>query len=343
AIAIVLAAFNLAENTYEVRNPLAGLKKPPTRPRLQSFAPDDEQALYGAAAEPFRDFLFVAIHAGLRPFCELARLTAGDVIETERGMMWRVYSSKTRKIPVRKEVADLVRKLLKANPRDPVAPLFANPQGKRWRKPTAGQYFRSIRRKLDWDQYPLRKQYTCYTCRHTFAHRMLSGYWNGGTGGYNEDMAESGNQNHSSGTEVKRFRCAILPVFAVIFCLGMLLGFVMIVIKDGVALLDGRVIANTILVGAVFCLFISTFIVFCIPVIVTPAQLAAPNWRGDYEAVAWEDIRTIKRFNFLGLRYLIINGRILLPLFLANYGGFLDMVKAHARREGHPLVEALDR
>ncbi|MBL8792359.1 MAG: hypothetical protein JNM56_00490, partial [Planctomycetia bacterium] len=36
AIAIVLAAFNLAENTYEVRNPLAGLKKPPTRPRLQS-------------------------------------------------------------------------------------------------------------------------------------------------------------------------------------------------------------------------------------------------------------------------------------------------------------------
>jgi len=53
AIAIVLAAFNLAEDTHEVRNPLAGLKKPPARPRLQSFAPDDEQAIYGAAAESF--------------------------------------------------------------------------------------------------------------------------------------------------------------------------------------------------------------------------------------------------------------------------------------------------
>lgn len=55
-IAIVLAAFNLAEDMHDVRNPLAGLKKPPARPRLQSFSPDDEQALYGAADEPFRRF-----------------------------------------------------------------------------------------------------------------------------------------------------------------------------------------------------------------------------------------------------------------------------------------------
>jgi len=193
AIAIVLAAFNLAEDNHEVRNPLVGLKKPPPRPRLQSFAPDDEQALVGAAAVPFRQFLFAAIHTGLRPFCELARLTAADVIETERGMMWRVYSSKTRKtrkIPVRKEVADRVRTLLKAGPRDPGAPLFANPQGKRWRKPTGGKYFRRIRHQLGWDQDPVRKRYSCYTCRHTFAHRMLSGYWNDGAGCSIETLAE---------------------------------------------------------------------------------------------------------------------------------------------------------
>ena len=41
---------------------------------------------------------------GLRPFCELATITADDIEETPRGTMWRVYSSKTkktRKIPVR--------------------------------------------------------------------------------------------------------------------------------------------------------------------------------------------------------------------------------------------------
>jgi len=141
----------------------------------------------------------------------------------------------------------------------------------------------------------------------------------------------------------KRFRCAILPVFAAIYCLGMLLGLAMIVIKDGVALLDARVIASVLLVGAAFCLFISTIMVFCIPVIVTPTHLAATNWWGDYEAVAWEGIRTVKRINFLGLRYLIVNGSILVPLFLADREGFLEAVKTHAQVENHPLVQALDR
>ena len=37
---------------------------------------------------------------------------------------------------------------------------------------------------------PVRKHYSCYTCRHTFAHRMLSGYWNGGVGCSIETLAE---------------------------------------------------------------------------------------------------------------------------------------------------------
>ncbi len=54
-------------------------------------------AHYGAADECFRDFLFAALHTGLRTFCELAKVTADDVEESPRGMMWRVYSSKTKK------------------------------------------------------------------------------------------------------------------------------------------------------------------------------------------------------------------------------------------------------
>jgi len=193
AIAVVLAAFNLAQEMHDVRNPLAGLKKPPAQPRLQSFSPDDEQAIYGAADEPFRKFLFAALHTGLRPFCELARLTGDDVIETERGVMWRVYSSKTRKtrkIPVRTEVAKLTREMLRTCPRGSGVPLFRNPQGNRWLKPTGGDPFRRIKRQLGWDQDPVRKKFSCYTCRHTFAHRMLSGYWNNGAGCSIETLAE---------------------------------------------------------------------------------------------------------------------------------------------------------
>ena len=128
ALTIVLAALNHARDVHDVPHRLKGLKKPPSRPRLHSLSEQDEAALYEATDEVFGDFLFAAIHTGLRPFCELARLTADDVVETERGMMWRVYASKTkktRKIPVRIEVAELTRTLMKTAPLGGGNPLTA--------------------------------------------------------------------------------------------------------------------------------------------------------------------------------------------------------------------------
>ena len=116
---------------YDVPNPLRGLKKPPQRPRLHSFTDEEEQAVYSATDEPFRNFLFAAVHTGLRPFCELARLTVEDVVETNRGIMWRVYSSKTkktRKIPVREDVAKLTRRLIAEAPADADTTVFRNAQ-----------------------------------------------------------------------------------------------------------------------------------------------------------------------------------------------------------------------
>jgi len=192
-LAIVLAAFNHAEQQHDVPSPLKGLKKPTATPRLHSLSRDDEQALYNATDQPFHDFLFAAIHTGLRPFCELARLTAEDVVEAERGLMWRVYSSKTkktRKIPVRPEVAELTRKLLETAPRGSGVPLFRNSKSKPWKKVTGVMRFLNLRKKLGWEKDPVRKRYSCYSCRHTFAHRMLSGYWNGGVGCSVETLAE---------------------------------------------------------------------------------------------------------------------------------------------------------
>lgn len=192
-ITIVLAAFYHAEREHGVRNPLKGLKKPPSRPRLNSISPEDEQALYKAAEKPLRDLLFAAIYTGLRPACELAKLKPSDVIESPRGMMWRVYSSKTKKtrcIPVRPEVATLVRKLTKVRPTEAAVPLFRNHEGKPWKRPTLKAHFCALRKQLGWDDDPVRGRYTCYACRHTFAHRMLSGYWNTGAGCSIETLAE---------------------------------------------------------------------------------------------------------------------------------------------------------
>ena len=82
---------------FGMASPLTGLKKPSSSPRLHSLSADDEQTLYKATEPRFQEFLFPAIHTGLRPFCELAKLTADEVEEVERGMLWRVYASKTKK------------------------------------------------------------------------------------------------------------------------------------------------------------------------------------------------------------------------------------------------------
>ena len=192
-IAIILAAFNRAEEMYGVASPLKGLKKPASRPRLESFSQEDEKAIYGATEECFGSFLFAALHTGLRPFCELARIAADDVEEADRGMMWRVYSSKTkktRKIPVRPEVAHLARKLMKTAPKGSGLPLFRNTKGRPWKRMTGVVRFITIKKKLGWDKDPVKTRYSCYTCRHTFAHRMLSGYWADGVGCSIETLAE---------------------------------------------------------------------------------------------------------------------------------------------------------
>ena len=192
-ISVVMAAFNYSETMYGIANPLKGYKKPKAKPRLHSFSPEDEAAIYANTDEAFGNFIFAAIHTGLRPFSELARLTADDVLESERGMMWRVYATKTkrtRKIPVFPKVAKLTRKLMKTAPSGSQKPIFRNSQGNPWKRVAGVARFISLKKKLGWDQHPKKKDFSCYTARHSFAHRMLSGYWNGGVGCSIETLAE---------------------------------------------------------------------------------------------------------------------------------------------------------
>jgi integrase len=123
------------------------------KPRLQSISPADEQIIYANVEPQFRNFPFSALHTGLRPFCELAQVKAEHVEQTPPGMMWRVYSSKTkktRKIPVRPEVAKLVQQLIKDAPAGSGRPLFRNTKGNPWQRTAGVVRFLNLRKKLGW-------------------------------------------------------------------------------------------------------------------------------------------------------------------------------------------------
>ncbi len=192
-IGVVLAAFNFAESMYDMANPIKGYKKPRAQPRLHSISPEDEQIIYDNTDDAFGNFIFADMHTGLRPFCELAKITADDIEENERGMMWRVYSSKnkkTRKIPVQSEVATLTRTLMLTAPKGSGTPIFRNSRDGAWKKVAGVTRFLTLKKKLGWDKDKVKTRYSCYSCRHTFAHRMLSGYWNDGAGCSIEVLAE---------------------------------------------------------------------------------------------------------------------------------------------------------
>jgi hypothetical protein len=74
--------------------------------------------------------------------------------------------------------------------KDSGKPLFRNTKDKPWKGSNGVVRFIAIKRKLGWNLNPVKRNYSCYTCRHTFAHRMLSGYWNGGAGCSIETLAE---------------------------------------------------------------------------------------------------------------------------------------------------------
>ncbi len=80
AVTIVLAAFNHALDMSDVPHRLKGLKKPPSRPRLHSFSTEEEAAVYAATGECFHNFLFAAIHTGLR---RMALLTTKSLYRNE--------------------------------------------------------------------------------------------------------------------------------------------------------------------------------------------------------------------------------------------------------------------
>ncbi len=206
-MAMVIAAFNYAVKEEETlgASPISGLKKPAGFARVTYFKEDEitEVLEYcnrtpkkkAVSLSPIGEFFTALLLTGARPFSELAKVTADYVQETEKGMVIKLNAGtdadgnyrhkaakktgKDRIIYLFPDVEQVIRTLMLRFPKGSGIPLFRTPRHKTWKRCNGVQSFCTMKRNLGWDQDPEKKHLSLYTCRHTFAKRILSGYYTG--------------------------------------------------------------------------------------------------------------------------------------------------------------------
>lgn len=161
-------------------NPIRGVKVAKSRQRITYFTPEQEAALLQHARKPLRDFLRFCIRTGARP-SEAAKATVKHVHHEAKGLVIRFEASEVknkqkRTIYLAGEAADMVKDLLK---RHRSGALLRQRNGKGWTQRTLKPAFSRLKKRLKRHGVELDADATTYTCRHTFAKRILGGYWSG--------------------------------------------------------------------------------------------------------------------------------------------------------------------
>ena len=202
---IVSAALNHAVKEEELleSNPIAHLKKPAGFHRVTFFKEEGVQEVLQYFNRPAKwrtgsrrrvgEFFRMLLLTGARPFSELARITADNVQETDKGMIIRIKvgtdeygdyrhksakkTGKDRLIYLFPEAPKMIQSLIKEYPRGSGLVLFRTPRGQGWTRNNGVRSMCAMKKALGWDQDTEKKGHSMYTCRHTFAKRIMSGYW----------------------------------------------------------------------------------------------------------------------------------------------------------------------
>ena len=173
AIAAVKRAFSwaTAEGLLD-KNPVQGIKKPPTEKRDRILTREEREEILAAIKdEPFREFVSAMQETGCRP-SEISRVTAADV-NLDSGF-WVLKKHKTaaktgkpRVVYLTPAMVELSRKLIAKHPE---GPLFRGPRGGRpFTRNSIRCRFRRLREKL-----PHLAGVVAYSYRHTFATEALA-------------------------------------------------------------------------------------------------------------------------------------------------------------------------
>jgi integrase len=163
-------------------NPIKGYRTPKQRARVTYITPEQEAALCGAANPTLSIAIQVCIRTGARPGCEFARLTAAHVKDHGERMEWvfRPEESKTGHLRTLRiidpAIKEIVRLQIAAHPRGPI---FRNSVGKPWARELLTEKFRVTKNRLIKQGMEFDSDCCMYACRHTYAKRVLQGYWSG--------------------------------------------------------------------------------------------------------------------------------------------------------------------
>ena len=172
-------------------NPIKGYATPKPISRVTYITPEQESAILELANTPLATAIKICIRTGARPGCEFAALERRHVsLERPRGasgnleprMQWcfKEDESKTGKPRVLRirdpEVISLVEAAMAKNDAGPV---FRNTKGRPWTRESLSLGFRNLRKRLATLGIVLDDDSCMYSCRHTYAKRVLQGYWTG--------------------------------------------------------------------------------------------------------------------------------------------------------------------
>lgn len=125
----------------------------------------------------------ICIRTGARFGREFTELTSNHVIDEGHRMQW-VFAAeeiKTRRKRIIRitdaDVIEAVRERLAKTPDG--EPLFRNTKGQPWTRKNLSQRFRFLKKRLTAKGINLDDDACMYSCRHTYAKRILQGYWSG--------------------------------------------------------------------------------------------------------------------------------------------------------------------
>jgi hypothetical protein len=167
-------------------NPLKGYKVPRAIPRVTYISPEQELAVYQVVKPAFKIALKVCIRTGVRPGSEFAKLTAKHVKEDGERMQWvfRVRDHKTGHQTGRQrivwitdpEIIQITRQQIAEHPQ---GELFRNTKGDPWHRKSLESNFHRAKVRLQKKGIELDDDAVMYSCRHTYAKRVLQGHWTG--------------------------------------------------------------------------------------------------------------------------------------------------------------------
>jgi len=167
-------------------SPLKGYKTPRAISRITYITPEQESALYRTAKPAFALALKVCIRTGVRPGSEFAKLTAKHVKENGKRMqlVFQVRDHKTGHQTGKQrivwitdpEIIEIVHQQIEKHPQGAI---FRNTKGTPWRYDILNLNFRRAKARLKKQGIELDDDAVMYSCRHTYAKRVLHGYWTG--------------------------------------------------------------------------------------------------------------------------------------------------------------------